>query len=408
MPYPPTRAGAIYSGSAESFLSPPFSVHKPPGFLKTFFQDQYWEEYTNQVIAEANVAEKRARKVKDSNLPLSAEDKAVMDDLIEDIRGRVKDYEVARGSKKPSKAREAVESMHRSTIDLNRVRSTSAYEARQLLAVHSGYTIFSDHKDLNLKPGAYHHIVSCIFALRQPSLERAIAWLEAGYQSKPIHWLCGKKGCGKSVLLNYLAKKCCKEFPLNGGGRIAMISFTEPFDRRSFVHKFLSTLLDQLATNREQLKHILSAIGAGLSERYFFETSLEDQVQDLFIKPLKALQSMLQSFDPVLIFLDGIDLCDAGAADGLFDFIEETLTSLLPVYFIVTSSDERASKTLAQRVTLSPLVDMNEVIPFPDAIQEGLKSGILSSVSDWPVGQSRSEKAGSDTRTTSTFVDPEK
>ncbi|KAF6754146.1 hypothetical protein DFP72DRAFT_390579 [Ephemerocybe angulata] len=382
MPYPPASTSTIYSGSTDTIISCPISKHKKPGRIKTLVTgDRYWEKYTIEVIKEADAAVQKAERTK--KLPITEREEHRIDGYIEDITTAQENYARFRTLKKPAKARISVGFMQESTISLNETRTKSKIHARRLL---EGYAMFSQAKndEWNML-GPWRHIPPCTIGLRRTPLERVIAWFESGHRGKRVHWLSGKRRCGKSAILHHIARKYDKLFP---EGRRATVEFSGRITRKDFVDTFLATLLDQLAERDRQVKIILSQIGHSLrNDRYFSVTPMDKQIDTVFINTL----SQLQAQSPFLIFVDGLDACDAGAVDALFDFIEHALSSPLPIYFIIASSDARALSVMSSisRAGLKGFVDTNEVIPYEDAIQEGIKEGLVALVN--PPVQSSSD-----------------
>jgi Cdc6-like AAA superfamily ATPase len=218
------------------------------------------------------------------------------------------------------------------------------------------------------------YTVSCDLCARQDSVERAIRWFEASHRSKPVHWVKGEKGSGKTVLLRHIAKKCAVQTNLP----IATITFSDSpcGTLQHFIEHFLATVLDQLATRIPGLQDSLTSIGNEwlATNTSYANMPFEQQVDSLFISPLAQLISP-GSQRPVLIIIDGLDHCDIGALDTLLEFMETTIPEL-PVYFIISGSHEdpdartesRVCARLARR-RIRKYLDENEVESFDHVLE---------------------------------------
>ena len=223
-----------------------------------------------------------------------------------------------------------------------------------------------------------------------------MAWLHEGHLTKRIHWLRGPPRCGKSTVLHRMASLCQGVAKPTGltPAWVAGIAFDRPYDNESFVDHFLATVIHQIADRFDTVKAEFAKISACWDrETYFRETEFGEQVSDIFV----ALEPVIprDGKSPIIISLDGLDNCDSVALDKAFGFIERTIDSNLPIYFIVAASDTGRAPVYFSRSSLSGLVDVNDVpdfremakgfIPIPvkrvpssrsDAISETTDSGI--------------------------------
>jgi hypothetical protein len=144
---------------------------------------------------------------------------------------------------------------------------------------------------------------------------------------------------------------------------VAGIAFDQPYDNESFVNHFLATVIHQIADRFDSVKAEFAKISACWDrETYFRETEFGEQVSDIFV----ALESVIPRHGkaPIIISLDGLDNCDSVALDKAFSFIEMTINSNLPIYFIIAASDTGRALAYLNRGSLEGLVDVNDVPDF--------------------------------------------
>lgn len=155
--------------------------------------------------------------------------------------------------------------------------------------------------------------------------------MESG--DKPLMWLSGLAGYGKSAISQSIAERCARE-----GILAATYFFLRGAGARSGLRYLLTTLAYQITQFIPASK---SAIESSLLEEVEIESQLmEDQLEKLIIRPLTALVESRGA--PFVIILDALDECDDG--DSMRSFLDTLIKACssrnLPVRFLLTSRRE--------------------------------------------------------------------
>lgn len=152
---------------------------------------------------------------------------------------------------------------------------------------------------------------------------------------KPVVWLCGPVGCGKSAIAHIVAKVAEDE-----GFLAASFFFFRGAGDRSRIARLAATLASQIADAfPETLPHILDALKRSFSLQ---GASVETQFERLVYNPiLAALGGRVKR--PILIIIDGLDECEDRAE--VEEFIDHMLSTFeqhpeLPLRFFISSRIE--------------------------------------------------------------------
>lgn len=152
---------------------------------------------------------------------------------------------------------------------------------------------------------------------------------------KPVVWLCGPVGCGKSAIAQIVAKQAEDE-----GRLAASFFFFRGMGDRSSIARLAATLASQMAEAfPDTIPFIVDALKKSLSLQ---GASIETQFERLLYNPaLAALGG--HSKRPILILIDGFDECED--RDEVEDFIDHMLSMFerhpdLPLRFFISSRIE--------------------------------------------------------------------
>ncbi|KAF9537636.1 hypothetical protein CPC08DRAFT_534823 [Agrocybe pediades] len=154
---------------------------------------------------------------------------------------------------------------------------------------------------------------------------------------KPILWLNGGAGAGKSAIARSVAEQCTDEGLLLGA-----FFFNAGDMSRNHVGNLVATISYQISTRLPEFRDIVSAIIEDFP--LIFKSSIKTQLFTLIIRPLSvvlAKHSTTSIATPCLIIIDGLDECSAvnSQRDLLLTLHEVTSTTTL-IRFLVCSRPE--------------------------------------------------------------------
>ncbi|KAF9542796.1 hypothetical protein CPC08DRAFT_589931, partial [Agrocybe pediades] len=154
---------------------------------------------------------------------------------------------------------------------------------------------------------------------------------------KPILWLKGGAGAGKSAIARSVAERCSDE-----GLLLGTFFFGAADSTRNHVGKLVATLSYQISVILPGFRDMVAAFIE--DDPLIFGHSISTQFTTLIIRPLSivlANRSTTSSATPCLIIIDGLDECSAvnSQQDLLLNLQEVTNTTTL-VRFLVCSRPE--------------------------------------------------------------------
>jgi hypothetical protein len=164
---------------------------------------------------------------------------------------------------------------------------------------------------------------------RQPVIAKIMQWIDGG-SDRPICWLSGPAGSGKSAIAQTVAELCAKKNRL-----CASFFFLRGAGHRSDFTRFLRTLVYRLAcfspTARRHIQDVLQ------SDPLIVNGSFAYQFQKLMIDPLPNFAF------PMVIVIDALDECNDKESIG--NLIQVLLThsgrgNHIPYRFLMTSRVE--------------------------------------------------------------------
>ena len=173
------------------------------------------------------------------------------------------------------------------------------------------------------------NVSGCLEGTRREIIGKIVQWIDS---DKPICWLNGPAGGGKSAISRTVANLCEKSDRLG-----ASFFFLRGAGRRSAITYLVSTLAYTLAFTIPTTKpHIENALRRDF---HIIHRSLERQFQQLIVNPIRAVAS---SRLPMVIAIDALDECDDRQMMGVFiDIVIRAFRDRrLPLRFFFTSRVE--------------------------------------------------------------------
>ncbi|KAF9548375.1 hypothetical protein CPC08DRAFT_769261, partial [Agrocybe pediades] len=212
--------------------------------------------------------------------------------------------------------------------------------------IHSGerpgYKRLLEH----IAPAALHdsgHVVDppkCHPNTRVVILDTIINWTQGMSEemsNKPLLWLKGGAGAGKSAIARSVAERCAKE-----GLLLGTFFFGAADSTRNHAGKLVATLSYQISILYPEFRDAVST--AVEEDPMIFDRSLRTQFTNLLLRPLSIVLTNLSGTNkiPRLIIIDGLDECSASIdsqRDLLFTLQEATVTTPF-IRFLVCSRPE--------------------------------------------------------------------
>ncbi|KAF4617337.1 hypothetical protein D9613_006430 [Agrocybe pediades] len=198
----------------------------------------------------------------------------------------------------------------------------------------------------NVAPTALHdsrHVVDppkCHPNTRVAILESVVGWklgVDEEMNDKPMIWLKGGAGAGKSAIARSVAERCSEE-----GLLLGTFFFGAADPTRNHVGKLVATLSYQISIIFPAFR---DAVSTSVEEDpMIFDRSLRTQFTNLLLRPLSIILPNLSGTKkiPRLIIIDGLDECSASIdsqRDLLFTLQEATVTTPF-IRFLVCSRPE--------------------------------------------------------------------
>jgi hypothetical protein len=170
---------------------------------------------------------------------------------------------------------------------------------------------------------------TCQEGTRQEVVGKISAWSMAN-DNRPICWLQGPAGSGKSTVAHTIAKQC------DDARRLAFSFFFSRGKRdRSDTIKFFPTFAHQLATFFPALQPSMREALASDSSIPF--QSLDNQIKKLIINPLRPHLTSAVSNSPMVIVVDGLDECGEEALLPVIVQLLVDTANALPFRLLFTS-----------------------------------------------------------------------
>jgi DNA polymerase III delta prime subunit len=171
----------------------------------------------------------------------------------------------------------------------------------------------------------------CLPGTREEILEALREWVN-DTEIRPVFWLNGPAGSGKSTIAQSFAKWLFEQQKLGGSFFCSRDS-----EKRSSIKAVFSTLAYQLATSTNPAaptfrKSILQALDANSK---IASLSLKNQLEELLVQP--ARESGMRT----VVIIDALDECtDEETTRTMLEFLDNHVKDLPNVKFFITSRPE--------------------------------------------------------------------
>ncbi|KIK41854.1 hypothetical protein CY34DRAFT_84698, partial [Suillus luteus UH-Slu-Lm8-n1] len=162
-------------------------------------------------------------------------------------------------------------------------------------------------------------------------------------EKSQIIWLHGTAGVGKSAVAFTVAERM-KGLKVRDDTKIetrlaGTFFFSRKHTKRSTTGHFFATLAYQLASNFPSARNHVNEAIHETSAVLDSSKSLRDQMEALFRRPLRHLQSRLCECAPPVFVIDALDECKPETVTDLISFLGEALRDPdLPVFHILLTS----------------------------------------------------------------------
>ncbi|KAF5324203.1 hypothetical protein D9619_011155 [Psilocybe cf. subviscida] len=189
-----------------------------------------------------------------------------------------------------------------------------------------------------LNAGGRAEDVRCHPGTREEVIGRIEKWSDTqDGLTEPMFWLSGPAGAGKSAIMQTIAERCEQR-----GVPHANFFFFRADTSRSNASPLMATLLHQIIllypSLRDPVANILSI------NPLIFDSVLENQLVQLIVTPLRAIQQSSSAYRPLLLLIDGLDECDSESKRSqqqiLHAFDKILMEHPRPFCLLVASRDE--------------------------------------------------------------------
>ncbi|KAF9549820.1 hypothetical protein CPC08DRAFT_715399 [Agrocybe pediades] len=213
-----------------------------------------------------------------------------------------------------------------------------------------GYKRLLEH----VAPAALHdsgHVFDppkCHPNTRVAILDTIIDWTRRAREEmsdKPMLWLKGGAGAGKSAIARSVAERCAEE-----GLLLGTFFFGAADSTRNHVGKLVATLSYQISILFPEFRDAVSTLVE--EDPMIFDRSLRTQFTNLLLRPLSIVLSNLSRTNkiPRLIIIDGLDECSASIdsqRDLLVTLQEATATTPFIRFLICSRPENHLNSTFS-------------------------------------------------------------
>ncbi|KAF9540920.1 hypothetical protein CPC08DRAFT_468195 [Agrocybe pediades] len=170
---------------------------------------------------------------------------------------------------------------------------------------------------------------------------------------KPILWLKGGAGAGKSAIARSVAERCSDEGLLLGA-----FFFSAGDTNRNHVGRLVATLSSQISIVLPEFRDAVAAFIE--DDPLIFGRSIKTQFSTLIVRPLSAIlanRPTASTATPRLIIIDGLDECSAvnSQRDLVLTLQEVTNTTTL-IRFLVCSRPESHLNSAFSLARMTPIL----------------------------------------------------
>jgi hypothetical protein len=216
-----------------------------------------------------------------------------------------------------------------------------------ILRKHAALTALHNSK-------ARRPVPKCYPDTRIDVIDTIMKWISnvASPEEPRLLWLHGPLGSGKSAIAQTVAERCAK----NNRKLAGSFFFSSAASDRNTDSHLVATIAHQLAHAIPGVDGVLGPMVK--ADPSIFESSLEDQIELLIVKPLmQAVQGLEPYTWPYLVIVDGVDECTEQTTQR--DIICAIGTAIkehnLPLRFIITSRPEPHMKNIFNSSELRPI-----------------------------------------------------
>ncbi|KAH7120710.1 hypothetical protein EDB81DRAFT_814579 [Dactylonectria macrodidyma] len=144
---------------------------------------------------------------------------------------------------------------------------------------------------------------TCLPNTRVELLEQIVEWSKNPL-AKPIFWLNGMAGTGKSTISRTIARTLAQSGHLG-----ASFFFKRAEGDRGTSTQLFTTIASQIAARKPTIApHIKQAIDA---DSAITDKGLQEQLNKLIVQPLAAISPNSVKNDPIVVLIDALDECEA-------------------------------------------------------------------------------------------------
>ncbi|KAF9545405.1 hypothetical protein CPC08DRAFT_700183 [Agrocybe pediades] len=198
----------------------------------------------------------------------------------------------------------------------------------------------------NVATAALHdsvHVVDppkCYPNTRVAIIQNTIDWtlgIAEELKGKPILWLKGAAGAGKSAIARSVAERCSDE-----GLLLGTFFFRAADSTRNHVGKLVATLSYQISIILPEFRDTVAAVIE--DDPLIFDRSIRTQFSTLIIRPLSIVltnRTASSTVTPRLIIIDGLDECNSvDSQRGLLLTLQEVTNTTTLIRFLICSRPE--------------------------------------------------------------------
>lgn len=200
-------------------------------------------------------------------------------------------------------------------------------------------------------PGASHDssaredVPKCLPRTREAVINKIAAWLHDPQNLRPLIWMYGPAGSGKTSIAQSVAELLADVDRLGGSFFWSRSGAGRPTTTKQFV----ATVCFQLCKVVPGfIDHVTSALER---DPGLFNLSMRKQMHHLVVQPLNRVfesdRSLFSTGDSWLLLVDGLDECTGGDSQkDILNMLVDSLSRLLfPLSVLVASRDEHVIRT---------------------------------------------------------------
>ncbi|KAF4621669.1 hypothetical protein D9613_012826 [Agrocybe pediades] len=177
--------------------------------------------------------------------------------------------------------------------------------------------------------------------------------VDAKVGSKPILWLKGGAGAGKSAIARSVAERCSDEGLLLGA-----FFFGAADPTRNHVGRLVATLSYQISIVLPEFRDMVAAFIE--DDPLIFDRSIKTQFSTLIVRPLSAIlanRPTASTATPRLIIIDGLDECSAvNSQQDLVLTLQEVTNTTTFIRFLVCSRPESHLNSAFSLFRMTPIL----------------------------------------------------